>query len=62
MHKRIDFTDWNTLVVVVFICTFIAFIHFSWKAIRMTVKERDHMANLPLDEDAGTRSNEQKTV
>lgn len=51
MFKRIDFNDWNTLLIVVFFITLWAFLYFSWKAIRMKSSERDHLANLPLDKD-----------
>lgn len=56
MFKRIDFNDWNTLLIVVFFITLWAFLYFSWKAIRMKSAERDHLANLPLEPDDANTS------
>jgi hypothetical protein len=52
MFKRVDFGNWELLLIAVFLVTFFAFLYFTWRAIRMKPKERDHMANLPLESDS----------
>lgn len=51
MFKRVEFGNWEALIMVVFLVTFFAFVYFSWRALRMKPKQRDHMANLPLESD-----------
>lgn len=50
MFKRIQFEEWSAAITIIafFLC-FLTFLYFSWRAIRMSKRERDHMANLPLD-------------
>jgi cbb3-type cytochrome oxidase subunit 3 len=52
MFKRVEFGNWELLLLLVFFVTFFAFLYFTWRAIRMKPKDRDHMANLPLDPDS----------
>ena len=52
MFKRVEFGDWELLILVVFLVTFFAFVYFSWRALRMKPKQRDHMAHLPLESDS----------
>lgn len=52
MFKRVEFGNWEALLIVVFLITFLAFVYFTWRAVRMKDEDRDHMANLPLEPDA----------
>jgi len=52
MFKRIDFSGWEALLMAAFFITFAGFLYFTWRAVRMKKKERDHMAHLPLESDS----------
>ena len=62
MFKRVQFEEWQALITIVaFILCSLTFIYLSWRAIRMSRKDRAHMANLPLEsEDKKSSSDEQK--
>lgn len=52
MFKRVIFSDWQPIITITaFFILFTVFLYFSWKAIRMNEKERNHMADLPLESD-----------
>ncbi|MFP4283355.1 MAG: hypothetical protein ACLFR7_00960 [Opitutales bacterium] len=51
MIRRVEFGSWDLLLIVVFFITFGAFVYFTWRALRMKQRERDHLANLPLESD-----------
>ena len=50
MFKRVQFEEWQAAITVAaFILCFLTFLYFSWKALRMSKRHRDHMSNLPLE-------------
>jgi cbb3-type cytochrome oxidase subunit 3 len=51
MHRRVDFAGWDVLLIAVFLITFLAFVYFTWRALRMKKPQREHMAHLPLEDD-----------
>ena len=52
LYKRLSLEEWqNVLTFVAFFLTFGAFIYFTIRALRMKKDKRDHMANLPLEEE-----------
>ena len=62
MFKRVQFEEWQAIITVVaFICCFAAFIYFSWRAIRMKKRDRQHMSNLPLESEDPNHSSHDKT-
>ncbi|MEX0323465.1 MAG: hypothetical protein AB3N63_14985 [Puniceicoccaceae bacterium] len=66
MIRRVEFEEWVSIITVVaFALCFLTFCYFTWRAIRMSKNERDHMSSLPLEseEHSITSSNEhsQKT-
>jgi len=52
MFKRLSIEEWQSLLTMVaFFLTFAAFLYFTFRALRMKKDQRDHMANLPLEEE-----------
>lgn len=52
MFKRVHFVEWQPiLTIAVFFITLAVFAYFTWRALRMTPNERDHVASLPLDDE-----------
>jgi hypothetical protein len=50
MFKRLALEDWHTtLAILAFFITFGTFIFLVIRAILMKKEDRDHMANLPLE-------------
>ena len=53
MFKRLSLEEWQSLLTMVaFFLTFAAFLYFSIRALKMKKEKRDHMANLPLEEES----------
>ena len=53
MFKRLSLEEWQSLLTMVaFFLTFAAFLYFSFRALKMKKEKRDHMANLPLEEES----------
>ena len=51
MFERVQFDEWQTVITAVaFVLCFGTFILFSWRAIRMSRKERQRLSQLPLEE------------
>lgn len=62
MFKRVQFEEWQAIITVVaFICCFSAFLYFSWRAIRMSRRDRQHMSNLPLESDENESSSHEQS-
>ncbi|MFO7723969.1 MAG: hypothetical protein R6V45_00350 [Oceanipulchritudo sp.] len=61
MFKRVQFEEWQALITIAaFIICSLTFIYLTWRAIRMSKKDRTHMSNLPLEsEDKTPPSDEQ---
>ncbi|MDX2111592.1 MAG: hypothetical protein SFY80_15280 [Verrucomicrobiota bacterium] len=52
--SRAVFEDWHSTVpLVAFQLTFVAFIYFTIRALRISPKERERLAALPLDNEHG---------
>lgn len=52
MFKRIFYDDWTTIVpVIAFIVTFTVFAVAIVRSIRMKKSTREHLSNLPLEDD-----------
>ncbi|MGE9292259.1 cbb3-type cytochrome c oxidase subunit 3 [Ruficoccus sp. ZRK36] len=50
MFHRITYEDWTSIVPIIgFVLTFSVFLVIVVRAILMKKKKRDHMANLPLE-------------
>jgi cbb3-type cytochrome oxidase subunit 3 len=50
MFERVQFDEWQTIITIVaFLLCFSAFIHFCWRAIRMSRHDQRHLSNLPLE-------------
>ncbi len=44
--------EWTSVIpIIAFLLIFAAFLYFSWRAIRMSKRKREHMSNLPLEEE-----------
>jgi heme/copper-type cytochrome/quinol oxidase subunit 1 len=53
MIRRVIFEDWQALITIAaFILIFSAFIFLSVQALRMRKRDRDHLANLPLEDES----------
>jgi len=58
MIKRVTFEEWQAIITLVaFIIMFGAFVYFTIRALRMSRRQRDHMANLPLQDEEPKHSN-----
>jgi len=52
MFERVHFDEWQSIITIVaFLLCFGTFIFFSWRAIRMSKQDRQHMSELPLQHD-----------
>lgn len=52
MFKRVQFAEWQPiLTIAVFFVTMVVFAYFTWRALKLTHDEKDHLANLPLEDD-----------
>lgn len=62
MFKRLQFEDWSAAITIVaFILCFLTFLYFTWRAVRMSKRERDRMANLPLDDSSPPSSSDHES-
>ncbi len=51
MFRRVDYAQWADLVpIFAFIATFAVFLYFLIRAIRLSKKDAEYMAHLPLEE------------
>lgn len=52
MLRRVHFDDWQAIITIVaFVLCFSTFLWFAFRALRMRRSERDHLSNLPLEQD-----------
>lgn len=61
MIRRVILEEWQSIsTLIIFFVTFFAFVYFTVRALRMRRKDREHMANLPLEEDMPEKSKGEK--
>lgn len=52
MFKRLTYEDWTTIVpIVAFLLTFGTFLAIVIRAMLMKKKKREHLANIPLEDE-----------
>lgn len=52
MIRRVLFEEWQmTITLIAFFLSFATFTYFTVRALSMRRKDREHMANLPLEKD-----------
>lgn len=63
MLRRVEFEEWQAIITIAaFLLCFLAFLYLSWRAIRMSRKDRKHMSELPLEsEEPETSRHEHRT-
>ena len=50
MFERVQFDEGQTIITIVaFILCFSAFLYFCWRAVRLKKGDRQHLSNLPLE-------------
>jgi len=55
MFKRVIIEDWATILPVVsFFIFFVVFAAITVRALRLSKKDRDHMASMPLEDSSDT--------
>lgn len=52
MFKRVTFEEWQSIITVVaFLLTLAGFVYFTFRALTLPKSKRDHLSNLPLDDE-----------